>query len=249
MTGFCADSINKPHLSQFLVLLCDTHDFDQPDYSPRDMPLDNLLLAPLSSLRVSKHYIPAHGRHLPNSSITNKPLLIYHSAFATTGPVDRDAGQGAGHDVSPLAAGAGAVAVESHLSAVGVVAPSWRYTMYSTTHFHSTSHEVLCVTDGRARLCFGGEGNPRRVEPTVRAGDVMIVPAGVAHRLLEDLSGSLAGDGGQGGFEMVGSYPAGCDWDMCYGRAGEEDKLRGIEKLGWFRRDPIFGDEGPVLDV
>ena len=112
--------------------------------------------------------------------------------------------------------------------------------MYSTTHFHSTSHEVLCVASGKAKLCFGGEDNPKRIETEVEKGDVIVVPAGVAHRLLEDLEGS---------FTMVGSYPKGKSWDMCYGKPGEEDKVKSIEKLGWFERDPVYGDNGPVLDV
>jgi uncharacterized protein YjlB len=110
--------------------------------------------------------------------------------------------------------------------------------MYSTSHFHSTSHEVLAVFSGSAKLCFGGEENPQRVESVVEKGDVMVVPAGVAHRLLED----------KGGFQMVGSYPKGCHWDMCYGRKGEEEKVEAIKKLKWFERDPIYGDEGPVLN-
>jgi uncharacterized protein YjlB len=78
------------------------------------------------------------------------------------------------------------------------------------------------------------------VEPVVQEGDVMIVPAGVGHRLLEEMDG--------GGFEMVGSYPKGCEWDMCYGRPGEEAKVEAIKDLVWFQTDPIYGDEGPVLD-
>ena len=94
--------------------------------------------------------------------------------------------------------------------------------MYSTTHFHSTTHEVLCIGNGKARLCFGGEDNPEKIECVVNKGDVIIVPAGVSHRLLDDLDG---------GFEMVGSYPKGKQWDMCYGREGEEDKIEGIRHL------------------
>lgn len=183
-------------------------------------------VASLSTLRISKHLIPAHDG-LPNSSILHKPLLIYHSAFA------------ADDEKNTVSTSA----VESHLTSIGVVVPHWRYSMYPTTHFHSTTHEVLCVTSGRARLCFGGEENPDRVEPTVQAGDVMVLPAGLAHRLLEDLSGRGRG------FEMVGSYPKGFDWDMCYGKAGEDDKVKSIGKLEWFRKDPIFGECGPVLDV
>ena len=110
--------------------------------------------------------------------------------------------------------------------------------MYQTSHFHSTTHEVLCVSSGKAKLCFGGEDNPNRTEAEVEAGDVMIVPAGVAHRLLKDHDG---------GFEMVGSYPRGKQWDMCYGKPGEEDKVEGIAGMEWFARDPIYGDEGPTL--
>lgn len=179
-------------------------------------PKPSSALTALSSLVVSRHQIPAF--HLiPNTSIQNRPLLIYHGAF-----------------VSPISP----ASIESHVHDIGVVTPQWRYTMYSTTHFHSTTHEVLCVSNGRARLCFGGEDNPGRVEPVVQKGDVMVVPAGVGHRLLEDLGG---------GFEMVGCYPPGRQWDMCYGREDEEGKVQGIEELGWFDRDPIFGDNGPAL--
>lgn len=89
-------------------------------------------------------------------------------------------------------------------------------------------------------MCFGGEENGGRVEQEVEKGDVMVVPAGVGHRLLEDLS--------DGEFEMVGSYPKGKEWDMCYGKCGEGKKVEGIKKVEWFKKDPIYGDEGPVLD-
>ncbi|CAG7555754.1 unnamed protein product [Fusarium equiseti] len=175
-------------------------------------------LTPLASLRVSKHLIPAHNL-IPNCSLQQKPLLHYHAAFQR-----------------PISASK----IESHLTSIGAVTPQWRYTMYSQTHFHSTSHEVLCISHGRARLCFGGEENEGRVEPVVEQGDVVIVPAGVGHRLLEDLDG---------GFEMVGSYPEGCDWDMCYGKKGEESKVNAIKDLSWFRKDPIYGDKGPATEV
>lgn len=175
-------------------------------------------LTPLKDLRVSSHQIPALNR-IPNTSIKHKPLLIYHSAFRP-----------------PTSAST----IECHLSTVGVVDPQWRYTMYSTSHFHSTTHEVLAVATGKAKLCFGGEENPQRIEPTVEQGDAIVIPAGVSHRLLDDI---------EGGFTMVGSYPKGKQWDMCYGKEGEEGKIKGIENLLWFSRDPIYGQEGPTLNV
>jgi uncharacterized protein YjlB len=58
--------------------------------------------------------------------------------------------------------------------------------------------------------------------------------------LLEDLNG---------GFEMVGSYPKGKNWDICYGKEEEEKRVKGISGLGWFTKDPIYGDSGPVIEA
>ncbi|KAI5195661.1 hypothetical protein E4T39_08127 [Aureobasidium subglaciale] len=177
------------------------------------------ILSPFGKVKISKHQIPAHGL-IPNTSIQRKPLLLYRNAFS----VDVSAGQ-----------------IEEHLRKIGIVEPAWRYTMYPTSHFHTTCHEVLCISSGSASLCFGHEDNPSCVKEVVKKGDVVIVPAGVAHRLLEDL---------EGGFEMVGSYPkGGKSWDMCYGKQGEEGKVQGIKGLGWFGADPVFGERGPVMDV
>jgi uncharacterized protein YjlB len=111
--------------------------------------------------------------------------------------------------------------------------------MYNISHFHSTTHEFLCIAAGRARLCFGGEQNPERVEVEVGKGDAVLIPAGVAHMLLDDLDG---------GFQMVGSYPTGSEqWDMCYGREGEEKAAQRIEKLTWLEKDPVYGEGGPAI--
>ena len=48
---------------------------------------------------------------------------------------------------------------------------------------------------------------------------------------------------------MIGSYPTGKSWDMCYGKEEEKKKVMGIGSLRWFERDPIYGDEGPSLHV
>ena len=85
---------------------------------------------------------------------------------------------------------------------------------------------------------FGGESNPSKVETTVQKGDVMIIPAGVSHRLLDDFNGD---------FQMVGSYPHGKHPDMCYGKEEKEEKVNGISGLGWFEKDPLYGDDGPAL--
>lgn len=88
--------------------------------------------------------------------------------------------------------------------------------------------------------CFGHELNPDRVELEPCKGDVVIVPAGIAHRLLHNASGN---------FEMVGCYPPGKTWDMCYGKESEEAKIRQIKLVEWFHRDPTYGTRGPTLDL
>ena len=105
--------------------------------------------------------------------------------------------------------------------------------MYSQTHFHSTTHELLTTSAGKARLLFGGESNPRNVEVDVKKGDAILIPAGVGHRLLE----------GSHGFEMVGLYAVRADkWDMCYGQEGEKGVEDRIRKFEWFDRDPLYGE-------
>ncbi|OBZ69835.1 Uncharacterized protein YjlB [Grifola frondosa] len=111
--------------------------------------------------------------------------------------------------------------------------------MYPEEHFHSTAHEVLVVSSGRARVQFGGDDNPAAVTVEVACGDAMLVPAGVSHRMLEDIEGN---------FEMVGAYQLEAEhWDMCYGKPEEDELIVRIKDLPWFDRDPLYGDQGPAV--
>ncbi len=67
---------------------------------------------------------------------------------------------------------------------------------------------------------------------------MIIIPAGVSHRFLDDFNGD---------FQMVGSYPEGKHSDMCYGKKEEKEKVDGISGLGWFEEDPLYGNDGPAL--
>ncbi|RDW76692.1 cupin domain-containing protein [Aspergillus mulundensis] len=177
------------------------------------------MIKPPSEIQITSRQIRQWER-IPNTSIQSKPLMVYHQAFDASSDE-----------------------LSKHLEKIGEVSPSWTYSMYTQTHFHSTSHEVLGVVSGSAKLCFGGEGNPDRFEPEVSKGDLIIVPAGVGHRLLSET------DKAQGPFQMVGAYPQGKSWDMCYGRSGEEDSCRNIESLDWFQSDPLYGKEGPAMQA
>ena len=54
----------------------------------------------------------------------------------------------------------------------------WRNGIYPFHHYHSTSHEVLGVYAGQARVRLGGEGEAG-FTTDVGAGDVLVIRAGV----------------------------------------------------------------------
>ena len=113
---------------------------------------------------------------------------------------------------------------------------TWRNGIYAYHHYHSTAHEVLAVYDGSATVKMGGEHG---VLLTIGAGDVLIIPAGVAHKNLE--SGS--------NFAVIGAYPVGQEWDMCYGKPGERPRAdENIAKVPFPEADPVYGRQGPLLE-
>lgn len=59
---------------------------------------------------------------------------------------------------------------------------SWRKGIYPYHHYHSTAHEVLGISCGEAAVRLGGDDRGQTFE--VRAGDVIVIPAGVAHKNL-----------------------------------------------------------------
>jgi uncharacterized protein YjlB len=114
---------------------------------------------------------------------------------------------------------------------------SWRNGVYSFAHYHSTTHEVLGVYGGAATLRLGGE-HGKNVE--VYAGNVIVIPAGVAHQNI----------GASEDFAVVGAYPDGREWDLLRGRAGERPKAdHAIAALPISDNDPIYGPEGPLQRI
>ncbi len=104
-------------------------------------------------------------------------------------------------------------------------------------HFHTTGHEVLGCVAGSARVGFGGDHG---VEVVFRAGDVVVIPAGVGHKRL----------GGSDGFCVVGGYPPGQNGAIT--RPGEvslEGAQATIRALSLPGSDPIFGNEGPLIQA
>ena len=113
---------------------------------------------------------------------------------------------------------------------------SWRNGVYAFHHYHSIAHEVLGVYSGTAQIQLGGDNG---IALTVRCGDVIIIPAGVAHKNL----------GAAGDFRIVGAYPRGQSPDMCYGKAGERPQTdQNISKVPLPQKDPVYGSGGPILE-
>jgi uncharacterized protein YjlB len=102
-------------------------------------------------------------------------------------------------------------------------------------HYHSTAHEVLGIFRGHATVQFGGE---QGVVLSVEKGDVVIIPAGVAHKNLE-----CSRD-----FRAVGAYPDGQRPDTRYGKPGERPQVdSNIAQVPLPQADPVFGKQGELM--
>jgi uncharacterized protein YjlB len=113
---------------------------------------------------------------------------------------------------------------------------SWRNGIYAYHHYHSTAHEVLGVFSGTATVQLGGDDG---ITQQVRAGDVVLIPAGVAHKNL----------GASDDFGVVGAYPAGQNWDMNYGKPGERPRADdNIARVPLPKVDPVYGAKGPLSE-
>ncbi len=112
---------------------------------------------------------------------------------------------------------------------------SWRNGVYPFHHYHSTSHEVLGVSGGSATLHLGGPDVGR--DFVVRAGDVLVIPAGLAHQCVR----------ADAGFGVVGAYPDGRRWDLLRGTPGDRPAAdRNLAGLPLPSRDPVGGEGGAL---
>jgi uncharacterized protein YjlB len=114
---------------------------------------------------------------------------------------------------------------------------SWIGGVFPYHHYHSNAHEVLGVISGSAVLQLGGEQGEQIV---LEAGDVVILPAGTAHKRL-----SASPD-----FSVAGAYPDGMDYNMRTGKDGERtialDEIRSVPVPA---ADPVYGGEGPLIEL
>jgi uncharacterized protein YjlB len=166
----------------------------------------------MEGILIIKHYLTA-DKNFPNNDL---PLLIYKDAITLNQTGNQNA------------------VIFERLFRKNDWKPSWRDGIYDYHHYHSSAHEVLGIYGGHAKVQFGG---PLGVVQDVAAGDVIVIPAGVAHKSL-----SCSDD-----FQCVGAYPTGQDYDIKYGEEDERAEAdHNIMKLTLPTHDPVFGKQGPL---
>ena len=113
--------------------------------------------------------------------------------------------------------------------------PAWRNGVHPFHHFHSTAHEALGVARGEVSVLFGGPGGEVL---TVRAGDVVVVPAGVAH----------CNQGQSDDLLIVGAYPDnGKGPDLRRGKPAEHDAAaEAVAAVPLPAADPVAGVNGAL---
>ena len=114
--------------------------------------------------------------------------------------------------------------------------PQWRYPVYTFTHFHSNTHEVLGVYAGSAKLQLGGE-HGKIIE--VNVGDVLLLPAGIGHKQI-----SADED-----FMLVGAYPPDMKADLCHDELPQlAARTKAVNAVPLPATDPVTGHtEGSML--
>jgi uncharacterized protein YjlB len=152
----------------------------------------------------------------------------------------------------------------------------FRYGKTQASHYHSATHECMAVLSGTATIRFGvadtvsdldestygsgQEGGGLQVE--ARAGDVFIIPAGIAHKTFdaqpsEEFKLLTPGNGHDiaatdvrgalenlelSGFTMLGAYPVGGHWDFATGgeNVGNYAPVWEVPKP---ENDPVLGKD------
>jgi uncharacterized protein YjlB len=113
----------------------------------------------------------------------------------------------------------------------------WRDGIYDFTHYHSQTHEVLGIARGSAKVRFGGLKGRLLF---VKAGDVVVIPAGVSHRRVTPSDDLL----------VVGAYPATGRYNECRNSRDEHDRaLEEIAHVPLPKKDPVYGADGGLIDL
>jgi uncharacterized protein YjlB len=163
--------------------------------------------------RTIEEYRFSDDGHVPNNPLL--PAIVYRAVLE----IGRDAAQQCA-----------ALFASNHWRA------AWVDGIYAHHHYHSTAHEVLGIAAGSVRVRLGGEAGKLL---DLRAGDVAVIPAGVAHK----------NEGASPDLTVVGAYPGGRSPDMCRPATQEcAQAQRNIAAVALPDCDPVYGPSGPLLD-
>lgn len=162
---------------------------------------------------IIKHFIPG-TKNFPNNELL--PLLFYKNALM----LDKSEKENA-TDIEKL-------------FRKNDWKNSWKDCIYDYHHYHSTAHEAMGIYSGSAKIQIGG---PQGIMLEISKGDVLIIPAGVAHKSVH----------GTEDFQCVGAYPTGQEYDIKYGEDGERPEADiNIANVLLPTHDPVFGKQGPL---
>jgi uncharacterized protein YjlB len=165
-----------------------------------------------AAVTIEEHFF-ADDRRVPNNP--SLPLIVYRGVVET---------------------GARAAAAWEALFAENGWSGGWHNGIYAHHHYHSTAHEVLGIVTGSVRVRLGGESGAT-VE--LHAGDVVVIPAGVAHK----------NEGASPDLLVVGAYPGGKGPDMKSPGARERERvLSNIGSVALPDCDPVYGRSGPLVE-
>jgi len=149
----------------------------------------------------------------------NFPFLIYRQAVVLDGKCDP-------------------AAIFEELFAKNGWGKSWRNSIYDFLHFHTHTHEVLGIARGSARVQFGGKHGPIL---DVKAGDVIVHPAGTGHERIGPPDNLL----------VVGAYPLGAgggQYDEPKPKEmSHQEAVRAIAAVPVPDSDPVYGSDGPLV--
>lgn len=167
----------------------------------------------IPNLESIEEHLLADDGHVPNNPLL--PVIVYRGAMAT--------------------GGRSAAICKARFADNGWTG-AWRNGIYAHHHYHSTAHEVLGIVAGSVRVRLGGEAG---ITVELRAGDVVVIPAGVAHK----------NEGASSDLLVVGAYPGGTSPDMRTPAARDRERaLRQIRETPLPGGDPLYGRFGPLVE-
>ncbi|MEO5684893.1 MAG: hypothetical protein ABIQ88_19780 [Chitinophagaceae bacterium] len=132
----------------------------------------------------SKYILPDSGQ-FPNSHL---PVLYYP-------------------DVLPLPSLFAAAGIKSLFTRNGWT-NNWKGGIYTYSHYHSNTHEAMGIISGSTIIRLGGDTG---ICLEINKGDLLIIPAGVAHK----------NEGRQDDIVCIAGYPEGKYFDINTGQPGE----------------------------